>query len=90
MNSINQYITRTGQKTGILKISNQLQAKEMAMARVAACQNLNSGRRRMKGRNSSSCLVGSVPIVPSSMSLSSASFDGSNLGCRKARNRFKR
>ena len=90
INSMNQYMTRTGQKTGTLKTSNQLHTKEMTTARVAECQNLNSGRRRMKGRNSSSRLVGRVPMAPSSMSLSSASLDGSNLGWRKARNRLSR
>jgi len=44
----------------------------------------------MKGRNSSSCFVGRPPAEPSSISLSMASFDGSNLGCRKARKRFRR
>lgn len=87
---MNQYITRTGQNTGTLKISNQLQKKAMAMTVVAECQNLNSGRRRMNGRNSSSDLVGSEPTAPSSISLSRASLDGSNLGCRKARNRLSR
>lgn len=83
-------MTRTGQKTGTLKTSNQLHRKEMATARVAECQNLNSGRRRMKGRNSSSCFVGRVPAAPSSMSLSRASLEGSNLGWRKARKRLRR
>ncbi len=87
---MNQYMTSTGQKTGTLKTSNQLHANEMTTARVAECQNLNSGRRRMNGRNSSSRLVGRVPMAPSSISLSSASLDGSNLGCRKARNRLSR
>jgi len=77
---INQYMTRTGQKTGTLKISKKVQKKEMVTARVAQYQNLNSGRRRMKGLNSSSCLVGRVPTEPSSISLSRASLDGSNLG----------
>ena len=88
--SMSQYITSTGQNTGMLKISNQLQTKEMATARVAECQNLNSGRRRMKGLNSSSCLVGRVPTEPSSISLSRASLEGSNLGVRKARKRLRR
>ena len=52
--------TRTGQKTGTSKMLNQVQVKAMAMARVLLCQNLNSGSRRMKGRNSSSFLVGRV------------------------------
>lgn len=89
-NSMNQYIRSTGQKTGTLKISNQLQKKEMAIALVAQYQNLNSGRRRMKGLNSSSWRVGRAPTEPSSISLSIASFEGSNLGDRNARNKFNR
>lgn len=87
---INQYITRTGQNTGTLKISNQLQKNAMTMTLVAECQNLNSGRRRMKGRNSSSCFVGSDPTAPSSISVSMASLEGSNLGCKNARKRLSR
>ena len=62
----------------------------MVIALVAEYQNLNSGRRRMNGRNSSSCFVGSPPADPSSISLSTASLLGSNLGCRKARKRLRR
>lgn len=69
---------------------NQVQTNEMPMALVAQYQNLNSGRRLMKGLNSSSCLVGRVPTEPSSISLSRASLEGSNLGWRKAKKRFKR
>lgn len=87
---MHQYMTRTGQKTGTLKISNQLQAKPMVMARVAQYQNLNSGSRRMKGLNSSSFLTGSPPAEPSSMSWSISSLEGSNLGVRKARKRLRR
>ena len=89
-NNMNQYMSRTGQKTGTLKTSNQLQTKESATARVAQYQNLNSGRRRMKGLNSSSERVGRVPTEPSSISLSMASLEGSNLGERKAKKRFSR
>lgn len=85
-----QYMTKTGQKTGMLKNSKKVQTKEMAMALVAQYQNLNSGRRRMKGLNSSSCLVGRVPTAPSSISWSRASFEGSNLGWRKAKNKLSR
>src|SRR5690554_3031887 len=63
-NRMNQYMTSTGQKTGTLNTSNQLHTKAMATARVAQYQNLNSGRRRMKGRNSSSALVGRLPAPP--------------------------
>lgn len=85
---INQYSTSTGQNTGRLKISDQLQQKPITMARVAEYQNLNSGRRRTKGLNSSFCLVGSDE-EPSSMP-SSASRPGSNFGLMKARKRFRR
>lgn len=85
-----QYMTRTGQKTGMLKSSKKVQKKEMVTARVAQYQNLNSGRRRINGLNSSSRLVGRVPMDPSSISWSTASFEGSNLGWRKARNKLRR
>lgn len=87
---INQYTTRTGQNTGTSKIENQVQRNPMEMALVAEYQNLNSGRRLMNGLNSSSCFVGSPPAAPSSISLSIASFEGSNFGWRKARKRLSR
>ena len=86
---ISQYTTNTGQKTGKLKISNQLHTKLMTTALVAECQNLNSGSRLMKGRNSSSCLVGSELRSPSSIPSSCVRL-GSNFGCRKARKRLRR
>ena len=86
-NRINQYTTKTGQKTGKLKISNQLHTKLITTILVALCQNLNSGSLRMNGLNSSSCFVGSDS--PSSKP-SSCVRDGSNLGCRKARKRLRR
>lgn len=64
--SMSQYTTKTGQKTGKLKISNQLHTKLMTTARVAECQNLNSGKRLMNGLNSSSCFVGNELRSPSS------------------------
>lgn len=67
-NRMIQYMTSTGQKTGMLKSSKNVQKKEMATALLAQYQNLNSGRRRMKGLNSSSCFVGRVPTDPSSIS----------------------
>jgi hypothetical protein len=72
-------MTRTGQKTGRLNNSNQLQMKLIVIARVAACQNLNSGSLLMKGLNSSSCFVGSEEPSPSSMP-SSCDRLGSNFG----------
>lgn len=90
-NKINQYITNTGQNTGISKTLNHEHTNEIAIARVAECQNLNSGRRRMNGRNSSSCLMGrdELPASPSSRP-SSWVREGSNLGERKARKRLRR
>lgn len=90
-NKINQYITNTGQNTGISKTLNHEHTKEITIARVAECQNLNSGKRRIKGRNSSSCLMGrdELPASPSSRP-SSCVRDGSNFGERKARKRLRR
>lgn len=56
-NKMIKYTTKTGQNTGTLKTENHVHTKLIAMALVAECQNLNSGKRRMNGRNSSSCLV---------------------------------
>lgn len=58
-NNVMKYMTRMGQKTGMLKKSKKVQVKAISVAFVAEYQNLNSGRRRMKGRNSSLCRVGS-------------------------------
>lgn len=77
-NRINQYMTSTGQKTGRLKISNQLHTNDKVTALVAECQNLNSGSLLMKGLNSSSCLVGSEDSPSSSPS--SCVRLGSNFG----------
>jgi hypothetical protein len=88
-NRINQYTTSTGQKTGRLNTSLQEQQNAIAIAFVAAYQNLNSGSRRTKGRNSSSFFVGSVEGAPSSISVS-VSREGSNFGVRKARKRLRR
>ena len=49
--SLMKYITRMGQKTGMLKNSKKVQKNAMTVALVAEYQNLNSGRRRMNGRN---------------------------------------
>ena len=59
-----KYMTRMGQKTGMLKTWKKVQQKAIAVALVAEYQNLNSGSRRMNGRNSSPWLVGR-PGVPS-------------------------
>lgn len=57
---------------------------------VAEYQNLNSGRRRIKGLNSSSALVGNAGPSSISFSCVSNSIEGSNLGVKKARNRFNK
>ena len=60
LKSIMKYTTNTGQNTGTLNTPNHVQTNAMAIALVLECQNLNSGNLLMKGRNSSSCFVGSV------------------------------
>src|ERR1700760_79600 len=90
-NRISQYMTKTGQKTGRSKAVKKLQKSEMTTALVAENQNLNSGRRRTKGLNSSSSLVGKPPALPSSTPSSpSSARDGSNLGDMKARKMLRR
>jgi len=74
--SVMKYMTRMGQKTGMLKNSKKVQKKAIRVALVAEYQNLNSGSRRMNGLNSSDCRVGSaMPSVsaPPSASASAAS-----------------
>ena len=55
-----KYMTRMGQKTGMLKNSQKVQKNAIAVALVAEYQNLNSGNLLMKGLNSSFWLVGSM------------------------------
>lgn len=76
-----------GQKTGISKIGNKEAPKDATVALEALTQNLNSGSRLMKGRNSSST---SSPPSSKLDDLSSCSKEGSNFGVRNARNKFKR
>lgn len=59
-NSVMKYITRIGQKTGILKTSKNVQTIAIVVDFVMAYQNLNSGSRLMKGRNSSLLRDGKV------------------------------
>lgn len=47
-----------GQKTGTLKTSKKVQITAINVALVTEYQNLNSGKRRMKGLNSSFARVG--------------------------------
>uniref|UniRef100_A0A1L8D7Y5 Uncharacterized protein n=1 Tax=Nyssomyia neivai TaxID=330878 RepID=A0A1L8D7Y5_9DIPT len=56
--SVMKYMTRIGQKTGTLNTSKNVQMIPMTVLLATAYQNLNSGRRRMKGRNSSLVCVG--------------------------------
>jgi len=74
---------------GMSQASNIVATMLSAIARVALCQNLNSGNRRMNGLNSSSCFVGKADCPPPSIS-SSCSSDGSNFGVKKARNKLSR
>ena len=53
-NKKQKYITRIGQKTGISKDSKRVQPRATPVAHMELYQNLNSGRRRMNGLNSSS------------------------------------
>jgi hypothetical protein len=64
-----KYITSIGQNTGTLNTSKKVQKRAITVDRETEYQNLNSGRRRMKGRNSSVTLVGR--LGPSSLSMTS-------------------
>ena len=57
-NNVMKYMTRIGQNTGIFKKSKKVQQIAISVAFVMLYQNLNSGRRLMKGRNSSFTFVG--------------------------------
>ena len=61
-----KYMTRMGQKTGTLNTSKKVHPTAMTVDLETEYQNLNSGSRRMKGRNSSDTLVGR--LGPSSAS----------------------
>lgn len=58
-NSVMKYSTRIGQNTGMLNMSKHVHSMPMQVLLLTAYQNLNSGRRRMNGRNSSLERVGS-------------------------------
>lgn len=53
-----KYMTKIGQNTGTLKQSNIVQNSPIRVDLTIPNQNLNSGRRLMKGRNSCVDLVG--------------------------------
>ena len=59
-NSVMKYMTSMGQKTGTLNRSKNVQKIAIVVDFVIAYQNLNSGSRRMNGRNSSLLRVGSA------------------------------
>ena len=87
-NKTKKYMTNIGQNTGILKTWKNVQNMAMHIALVPEYQNLNSGKRRMNGRNSSFVLVGS--LGPSSSESSSPPYtEGSTFGERNAIKRFK-
>lgn len=90
-NKIKKYISNIGQNTGTSVARVMVQSNAIMTALVELCQNLNSGKRRIKGLNSESdVFVGrDGDDAPSSSSLS-RSRDGSILGVRNARKRFKR
>lgn len=57
--SVIKYMTKIGQNTGTSKTSKKVHIKPITVLLTTAYQNLNSGRRRMNGRNSSFAFVGS-------------------------------
>ncbi len=65
-NSVMKYMTRIGQKTGMLKNSKKVQVKAMTVAFVAEYQNLNSGRRLLRVRKIN---ADPIPILPPSCCL---------------------
>lgn len=58
-NNVMKYITNIGQNTGMLNTSKNVQKIPITVLFEIAYQNLNSGNRRMNGRNSSFDRVGS-------------------------------
>jgi len=68
-NSVMKYITSIGQNTGTLKQSNSVQNNPMSVDFTIPNQNLNSGSRRINGRNSCVDLVGNPS--PSSKNIQS-------------------
>ena len=58
-NNTKKYMTKIGQNTGTLKKAKKVQKNAYPIAFVPEYQNLNSGKRRIKGRNSSFDFVGS-------------------------------
>ena len=84
---------KMGQKTGISVISVIVHTSAKQTALVALYQNLNSGKRLMNGRNSSSLPVGKEGCSSSncsSLPMLSISIAGTNFGVRKAKKMFSR
>lgn len=61
-NKTMKYSNSIGQKTGMSKTSKNVIKKANKVDFTTAHQHLNSGNRRIKGRNSSSCFVGNPGI----------------------------
>lgn len=57
-NSVMKYMTRIGQNTGTLNASKNVQMTPINVLLTIDSQNLNSGNRRINGRNSSLLWVG--------------------------------
>lgn len=88
-NSVMKYSTRIGQNTGMLNISKHVHSMPMAVLFMTAYQNLNSGRRRMNGRNSSLERVGSSG-PPSSAAIALSTHDQKQFHINTTTNRTHR
>jgi len=84
--STKKYITSIGQKTGTSKISKNVRENASNVDFIVLSQNLNSGKRRINGRNSSLLLRGREGPSSSSLSISNA---GSIFGVKNERNMFR-
>lgn len=78
-------MTRIGQKTGMLKQSKKVQTNAINVDLLTEYQNLNSGKRRINGLNSSLARVGNS----GPWSSQSKSIAGSIFGVKNAMNKFK-
>jgi len=81
-NSTKKYISNIGQNTGISNIEKKVIRMLVAVPRVQASQNLNSGSRRVNGRNSFPSFADEGRVGPSSA--------GSSRGDKNAIKLFKR
>lgn len=101
--SVIKYMTKMGQKTGILKQSKNVHINPIMVLFVTAYQNLNSGSLRTNGRNSSFALKGSSgpfssaanrciqrsTLFPPNRYSPSKSIAGSIFGVKNAINKFR-